>query len=189
MMAVYNLLSWVALVSGFQKLVVSLYSSLLSSFVYVIHIQAENEHLNSQVPLLLLLSETVGRFLSSLSDIRFWTGWKMLAVAARTAHHILSAGAPLVAPDERWYHTGPLSSGVNVLIDLVTDQPPACCSLFCLLAVLVWCNWQTAYWFGNYCNAWDGWGRGGVGPGNPRVRAASWQHENDSVSTGHRSSF
>lgn len=89
----------------------------------------------------------------------------MWAVTARTAHHILSAGAPLVAPDERWYHTGPLSSGVIVLIDLVTDQPPACCSLFCLPAVLAWCNWQTAYWSGNYCNAWDGWGRGGGGGG------------------------
>lgn len=143
MMAVCNVLSWVALVSGFKKLGITLYSSLLSSFVYVIHIQAENEHLKSQVPLPLLLSETVMRFLLSLSDIRIWTGWKMLAVTARTAHPILSAGAPLVAPNERWYHTGPLSSGVIAFIDLVTDQPPACWSLFCLPAVLAWCNWQS----------------------------------------------
>lgn len=74
MMAVCNVLSWVALVSGFIKLDITLYSSLLSSFVYVIHIQAENEHLKSQVPLPLLLSETVMRFLLSLLDIRFWTG-------------------------------------------------------------------------------------------------------------------
>lgn len=84
----------------------------------------------------------------------------MLAVTVRTAHHILSAGAPLVAPDERWYHTGPLSSGVIVLIDLVTDQPLACCSLFCLPAFLAWCNWQRAYWSGNYCTTWDGSGQG-----------------------------
>lgn len=70
-MAVCNVLRWVALVSGSKKLVISLYSSLLSSFVYVIHIQVENEQLNCQVPLPLLLSETVGRFLLSLSDIRF----------------------------------------------------------------------------------------------------------------------
>lgn len=89
----------------------------------------------------------------------------MLAVTTRTVHHILSVGAPLVAPDERWYHTGPLSSGVIVLIDLVTDQLPACCSLFCLPAVLAWCNWQRAYWSGNYCNTWDGLGQGGSGRG------------------------
>lgn len=72
-MAVCHVLSWVALVSGFKKLIISLYSSLSSSFVYVIHIQAENEHLKRQVPLP-LLSETVGTFLLSLSDIRFRTG-------------------------------------------------------------------------------------------------------------------
>lgn len=87
----------------------------------------------------------------------------MLAVTAKTAHHILSAGAPSVAPDERWYRTGPLSSGVIVLIDLVTDQPPVCCSLFCLPAFLAWCNWQRMYWSGNYCNTWDGLGQGGSG--------------------------
>lgn len=85
----------------------------------------------------------------------------MLALTVRTAHHILSAGALLVAPDERWYHTGPLSSGVIVLIDLVTDRLPACCSLFCPTAFLAWCNWQKVYWSGNYCNTWDGLGLGG----------------------------
>lgn len=84
----------------------------------------------------------------------------MLALTVRTAHHILSAGAALVAPDERWYHTGPLSSGVIVLIDLVTDQPLACCSLFCLPAFLAWCNWQRPYWSGNYFTTWDGSGQG-----------------------------
>lgn len=118
----------------------------------------------------------VSRFLSSLSDIRFWTGWKTLAVTVRTVLHILSE-APLVVPDERWCHIGPLSCGVIVLIDLLTNKLLGCCSLFCLPAFLAWCNWQRLYWSGNYCNL--GWG--GVGLGNPSVCAVSRQHENQSV--------